>query len=99
MLVFPAGVSDLSPEARAALRNLVRRLEGDTESRVQILAYAGGADATPSEARRMSLSRALAVRSFLIEEGIRSTRINVRALGSDTEREPRDRVDLRVLPS
>jgi outer membrane protein OmpA-like peptidoglycan-associated protein len=44
----------------------------------------------------MSLSRALAIRSFLIENGVRSTRIDVRALGNKTTEEPFNRVDLKV---
>ena len=39
---------------------------------------------------------ALAIRSFLIENGVRSTRIDVRALGNKTSEEPLNRVDLNV---
>ena len=45
----------------------------------------------------MSLSRALAVRSYLIEQGIRSTRIDVRALGLAGDSGPLDRVDVVLL--
>ncbi len=58
------------------------------------MAYAGGDNDNASQARRLSLSRALAVRSYLIEQGVRSTRIDVRALGNKTDVEPADRVDL-----
>jgi outer membrane protein OmpA-like peptidoglycan-associated protein len=44
----------------------------------------------------LSLSRALAVRAFLIEQGVRSTRMDVRALGDKVPDGPVDRVD--VLP-
>ena len=43
---------------------------------------------------RLSLSRALAVRAFLIDRGVRSTRMDVRALGNKFEKGPGDRVDL-----
>jgi hypothetical protein len=64
--------------------------------RLQLLAYSGGGSQTPSQARRLSLSRALTVRSQLIKQGIRSTRIDVRALGNKSEGGPPDRVDIVV---
>jgi outer membrane protein OmpA-like peptidoglycan-associated protein len=71
-------------------------LQGNTTLRIQILAYAkSNADGT-SRARRLSLSRALAVRAYLIEREVRSTRMNVRALGDKFEDGPADRVD--ILP-
>jgi len=60
------------------------------------MAYAGGGG-DASKARRLSLSRALAVRTYLIEQGIGSTRIDVRALGNAAEGGPPDRVDLLML--
>ena len=71
-------------------------MKADDNARLQLLAYAAGAENESSKARRLSLSRALAVRSYLIAEGVRSTRIDVRALGNKTEAEPADRVDLLI---
>ncbi len=51
-------------------------------------------DGGPSKARRLSLSRALAVRAFLIDQGVRSTRMDVRALGDKVQDGPSDRVDI-----
>ena len=65
-------------------------MKADDNARLQLLAYAAGAENESSKARRLSLSRALAVRSYLIAEGVRSTRIDVRALGNKTEAEPAD---------
>jgi len=39
----------------------------------------------------------LSVRSFLIEKGIRSTRIDVRALGDKAENDPKNRVDVNLV--
>ena len=64
---------------------------------MQVKAFAGGSSGSPSAARRLSLSRALAVRSFLIEEGVRSTRIDVRALGNRSKGGPPERVDVFVV--
>ena len=71
-------------------------MSGDDRLRLQLLAYASGASRSASRARRLSLSRALAARSYLIKEGVRSTRIDVRALGNKTQGGPPDRIDLIV---
>jgi outer membrane protein OmpA-like peptidoglycan-associated protein len=70
---------------------------GNTDRRVQINAYAAGTQETVSAARRLSLSRALNVRSYLIEQGVRSTRIDVRAIGLPEDNGPADRVDILLL--
>lgn len=91
---FAEGASDLTPGALAALDEIAGKLRADDALRVQLLAYAKAIDDNTSRARRMSLSRALAVRAYLIEKGVRSTRMDVRALGSSIEGEPADRVDI-----
>lgn len=62
--------------------------------RATVSAYALPADESRSSARRVSLNRALAVRTFLIDKGIDPERLEVQALGSETDREPVDRVDI-----
>jgi type IV pilus biogenesis protein CpaD/CtpE len=62
-----------------------------------VLAYAAGSANDPSAARRLSLSRGLAVRSALIADGVSSSRIYVRALGSQPGGGPADRVDVNRL--
>jgi hypothetical protein len=64
---------------------------------MQLLAYAGGKKLSASKARRLSLSRALAIRSYLIGKGVRSTRIDVRALGNKIPSGKPDRVDLKII--
>ena len=61
------------------------------------MAYAAGTPEDPSTARRLSLSRALAVRSALMADGVTSSRIYVRALGATGGDEAPDRVDLAVM--
>jgi outer membrane protein OmpA-like peptidoglycan-associated protein len=92
-VLFQPGSADLNDDGRRELTQLAARLGREGESRVQLLAYADGAPETESQARRLSLSRALAVRSYLIEQGIRSTRVNVQALGIKSTGGPPDRVD------
>lgn len=96
-VVFADEASKLPDSAKKVLSDLVQRIGETSELRVQLLAYAGGEALSSSKARRLSLSRALSVRSFLIESGMRSTRIDVRALGNKTEEEPLNRVDVNVV--
>lgn len=93
-LSFAEGSAELSDEAKQSLLDLAKSLAQDTSSRVQLLAYAADGGEGTSRARRLSLSRALAVRAFLIDQGVRSTRMDVRALGSNAGDGPADRVDI-----
>ena len=95
-VVFSGSSSRLTGEGEAKLRALVQSV-AETETRIQLKAFAAGSADRPSTARRLSLSRALAVRSFLIEQGLRSTRIDVRALGVPADDGPADRVDVILL--
>jgi outer membrane protein OmpA-like peptidoglycan-associated protein len=96
-IVFDQDSSKLPQDARDALKALSDQLKGQENLRLQLLAYAGTADTSASAARRLSLSRALAVRSHLIESGVRSTRIDVRALGNKSSDEVTERVDITVV--
>ena len=95
-IVFKPTASKLPDTAKAGLKTLAAKLKGQPALRLQLMAYAGGESLSSGKARRLSLSRALSVRSFLIENGVRSTRIDVRALGNKTAEEPLNRVDVTV---
>jgi outer membrane protein OmpA-like peptidoglycan-associated protein len=95
-LGFGGGQAKLSAPAIKQLDDVVAKLTKQSSLRLQLLAYAGGTGTSGSQARRLSLSRALAVRSYLIEKGIRSTRIDVRALGNQVKGSPADRVDVII---
>lgn len=96
-VVFGANDLKLPAKAKSGLKDLAGKLKDQKNLRLQLMAYAGGKELSPGKARRMSLSRALSVRSFLIESGIRSTRIDVRALGSKTTEAPANRVDVNIV--
>ncbi|MGH6954759.1 MAG: OmpA family protein [Alphaproteobacteria bacterium] len=98
-LLFEGEQTDLPPTAAQALRDVAVRLSQEPGLRLQLLAYAGGGADTANKARRISLSRALSVRSFLLSEGVSSARIDVRALGNSTQETPADRVDLLFVRS
>ena len=92
-VLFGEGSAELSPAARDQLETLALLLmERDTQ-RVQLLAYARPSAEGTNRARRLSLSRALAVRAFLIDLGVPSSRLDVRAMGDKIQDGPADRVD------
>ena len=96
-VAFATGASALTPAAQKNLASILARMKSNAAMRLQLMAYAGEAKLSPSKARRLSLARALAVRSYLIKQGIRSTRIDVRALGNKVPPGGPSRVDLRVF--
>jgi outer membrane protein OmpA-like peptidoglycan-associated protein len=94
---FGVGEADLSPASAAAIKGVVQSAPTGDDTTFNVVAYAAGTPEDPSTARRLSLSRALAVRSALMADGIASSRIYVRALGAATGSEDPDRVDLAVM--
>ena len=88
--------TDLPASASSPLNELATLLKVDGTLRVQLMAYASSVDGSPSSVRRKSLSRALSVREFLMDQGVQSTRIEVRALGDQNEGGAPDRVDAVV---
>ncbi len=96
-LLFQPGEEALSDSDRSALSALADDLASDENQRIQLRAYASAQDGTSSMARRLALSRALEVRKFLIDNGVRSTRIDVRALGDNAESGPLDRIDIVLV--
>jgi len=96
-VLFATGASALSAATQKNLESIAGQLKANESVRLQLLAYAGEPNMSPSKARRLSLSRALAVRSYLIKQGVRSTRIDVRALGNKVPSGQPSRVDLKVL--
>jgi outer membrane protein OmpA-like peptidoglycan-associated protein len=93
-LLFAADSAELSDRVKRDLETLAGQLRSDEARRVQLRAYAGGKIGSTSRARRLSLSRALAVRSFLVEKGVPARRVDVRALGTGFKGGPADRVDV-----
>ena len=95
-LTFNVSSATLSDRSARVLDGIAGRL-AQSDERLQIRAYARDADGRRSASRRLSLSRALAVRSYLIEKGIDSRRIDVRALGIPEDDSFPERVDLSFI--
>jgi outer membrane protein OmpA-like peptidoglycan-associated protein len=95
-LVFANGATDLTPADEAAVRDLAHAIPAPDASSVNVVAYAAGKPDDPSTARRVSLSRGMAVRSVLLASGVPSAQIYVRALGATASDGPADHVELIV---
>lgn len=98
-ITFGATGSDLNPATEAAIRATAHAVPAGPNASFTVSAFAAGTPEDASTARRLSLSRALAVRGVLIAEGIPSVRIYVKALGTTTPAfadGPPDRVDIVV---
>lgn len=94
-LAFPGGQGELPAAGDLTALDALARQYANGEDRLQIRAYAASTVSDGgSGARRLSLTRALAVRQYLIDKGIRSTRIDVRALGAPTDGTAADRVEV-----
>ena len=95
-VTFSGAETDISVAAKNNLTDLAGRMGADS-GRLQLKAFAGTSGGAVSATRRLSLQRALAVRTFLIERGVKSTRIDVRALGAANDDGPQERVDVVYL--
>jgi len=94
---FASASSELPAGASPALDRLADRLTASPDLRIVLQGFASNDGETASQSRRLSLFRALAVRTYLIKKGVRSTRMDVRALGNKVEGGEPNRVDV-VLP-
>jgi outer membrane protein OmpA-like peptidoglycan-associated protein len=97
-VLFDANSSQLSDAGRQALQKFASGALGGN-GRIELRAFAGGNDEQATQARRLSLARALAVRSFLTQQGFATTRVDVRALGNQGGGGNADRVDLQIINS
>lgn len=98
-LVFTNGQTTLSKDLETHLKtNILPLLAKNSDARIQILSFASPTDGTESSARRVSLSRALVIRDYLLSQKIKPERIDVRALagGSGSAPSP-DRIDIVLL--
>ena len=99
VILFAPQAADPAESALGAIKFLAGDLNAamtNPSSRVQLLAYGGNRGDKGSDARRLSLKRALAIRQVLIDNGVSPERIDVRAMGGADDTGPADRVDVFV---
>jgi len=83
-LTFSSGKNELGDDAKATLDALATRLLG-SEERVRLAAFSGQAGDTSSATHRLSLARALSIRTYLVNKGVPITRVDVLAFGASTD--------------
>jgi outer membrane protein OmpA-like peptidoglycan-associated protein len=93
---FAHGSDNFDANGAKTLDKLTDILLKNSGVRITLTAYADNTGSTPRDARRLSLSRALAVRDYLTSRGVSSARIDVRALGANIPSGPPDRVDIKA---
>jgi outer membrane protein OmpA-like peptidoglycan-associated protein len=96
-VLFPENDSHIGADAESELLRLAGYLNHNQAQRVVLYAHAGDGGQGSSHARRLSLSRALAIRMFLVDSGVPADRIYLRPLGSQPADGPADRVDILPL--
>lgn len=98
VLVFQAGEATLSDNKMAMLlEQVVPAVNEGNGHRLNITAYASPNTTTLNADKRLALSRGLAVRGYLMQNGVNPSQINVRSLGSDTKQQPYDRVEIVLI--
>lgn len=95
-VLFTHGSRNIDEAVLPTLDKLAIVLQNNPDARISLIAYADNVGTTPREARRMSLSRALAVRDYLSAKGISASRVDVHAEGANTTSGYIDRVDVKV---
>jgi outer membrane protein OmpA-like peptidoglycan-associated protein len=95
---FAPGAEEPAPSVLDTVRAMSGGLNAalsNGSARIQLEAYGGKQNDKSSDARRLSLKRALIIRQLLIDDGVPSERIDVRAMGGASQG-ALDRVDVFV---
>jgi outer membrane protein OmpA-like peptidoglycan-associated protein len=101
-ILFKRDATDPAPAQLDGLKLLAGDLTSALQAgatRIMLEAFGGAPGDKGSDARRLSLKRALAIRQVLIDDGVPSTKIDVRAMGGIDDKGSTDRVDVFVRAS
>jgi len=90
-VLFGSKSAEISDRAKADLDRVAKTISEQRMPQVELRAFAGGAD--PADARKVALVRALAVRSYLIDQGV-TARIEVGAFAPARNGAAGERVDV-----
>jgi hypothetical protein len=77
---------EMSPLNIVALSSIVNDLKTSQTLKAKIQSYAYSQDGNMSDARRISLQRAIKIRKYLIDNDINASRISVNAIEDSTSR-------------
>lgn len=93
---FSSGEAAIGSGDMSDIADYATALKNNPQAQLVITAYAPSGDMSTREARRLSLSRAVAVRDALIAQGAEGSRIDVRAMGANVESGSADRADIMM---
>lgn len=94
-ILFDGAEVDVPASGREELTEIARTVRESDDS-IQVRAYADSETETSDWKRRVSLRRAQTVRRVLLDNGVESFRILVRALGEPADEGPGNRVDVEI---
>lgn len=104
-LLYPPGAEILPSGTDAVLADIVARLKAHPAERLELRAYASSQTTRPTEARRIALLRARALRDRLVQLGLDPLRllvfaeaVSMAAAGTTAPATAPDRVDLVIRP-
>ena len=98
-ILFEHASTDPQPTQMDGIKLLAGDLNSALEAgatQIQLMAFGGAAGDKGSDAKRISLKRALAIRQLLIDNGVPSNKIITKAMGGATDNGEPDRVDIYV---
>lgn len=81
-IFFDNASTELSTKERDQLRSFIEEKAKASNKRLKVVSYAQNTDNKTNAARRISLQRAIKIRSQMISAGLESIRINVQAAGN-----------------
>ena len=93
--LFPGSVK-LSESVERRLLDVAQTMKRNPAARVEVRAFSPIDALHDSQAHRLSLTRFLAVRTFLVDNGVDDSRIDSRALESDPHEPQPDRIELYI---
>lgn len=92
--IVDPGSSRIPDQTQTKLLGIAQDLKNAPLARVEIRAYTPVKGQSQSDPRRLSLARWLAVRDYLVQQGVADDRIDGRALASSPSEPNADRVEL-----
>ena len=90
-VLFATNSAEISDLGKSDLDRIAKTISQQRMAAVELRAFAGGTD--PADARKVALARALAVRSYLIDQGVKA-RIEVGAFAASRGAGAGERVDV-----
>ncbi|MDP1962588.1 MAG: OmpA family protein, partial [Reyranella sp.] len=87
---------ELTDAMKAALDGVAKRFAGRSPRQIEVRSYSGGTD---PYSRQVSLARALIVRSYLIDRGLKARAIEVATFSADGAGADGERVDILAIGS